>query len=63
MAQKAQACKSKQKYEIQTYPSHKRLGQQHQKDKSWQKVRKHARETTKHARKQEHARKRNKAYY
>ena len=39
-----------------TYPSPRRLGQQHQSGKSWQKAGRHARKAIKHARKLKHAR-------
>ena len=42
----------------ETYPSPRRLGQQHQSGKSWQKAGRHARKAIKHARKAiKHARK------
>ena len=46
----AQARQRAHKEEDQTYPSLRRLGQQHQSDKIGEKASKHARKTTKHAR-------------
>ena len=57
MKRSLKACGSKQGHEKYTYPSPRRLGQQHQSNKSWQKVSRHARKGIKHARKLKHARK------
>ena len=46
-----------------TYPNPRRLGKQHQSDKSWHKQGNMLEQLLRHAMKQEHARKRNKAFY
>ena len=63
MARSTYTCRSKHRHKTQAYPSPRRLGQHYQSIKTWQKVRRQARKTIKHARKQDKARKNNKATY